>query len=107
VGKSLYGIFNSVSKISGSIGKVVATLSEDRGYIKERQKRCIFNRFLFDIFGGRVLSSFFISYGLILSRLIIIMVRTEPRHLGDAIAIGAHDLGYSLADGLYGVVRAI
>jgi len=40
VGKSLYGIFNSLSKISGSIGKVVATLSEDRGYIKERQKRC-------------------------------------------------------------------
>ena len=38
VGKSLYGIFNSLSKISGSVGKVVATLSEDRAYIKERQR---------------------------------------------------------------------
>ena len=25
--------------------------------------------------------------------------------MGDALAIGAHDLGYSLADGLYGVIH--
>lgn len=69
VGKSFYGVFNSVSKITGTVGKVIATVSGDRSYVRERQRR------------------------------------PEPRHLGDALALGAHAIGYSLVDGLYGVIH--
>jgi len=39
VKNSVYGIFNTASKISGSLGKGLATLAMDETYIREREKR--------------------------------------------------------------------
>jgi hypothetical protein len=39
VKNSIKGIFNSASKISGSIGSNIATLAMDSEYLKERQER--------------------------------------------------------------------
>jgi hypothetical protein len=39
VKNSVYGIFNTASKISGSVGKGLATLAMDEGYLREREIR--------------------------------------------------------------------
>jgi hypothetical protein len=41
VKNSVYGLFNTVSKITGSIGKGVSTLSMDEQYMRERQERSV------------------------------------------------------------------